>query len=192
MDNTVMMEKSELMKLTDITPYANNPRKNDRAIEPVKNSIMEFGFNQPIVVDKNNVIIVGHTRYLAALELGLEEVPVYVAAHLSEEQGRAYRLADNKTNEFSEWDAGLLELELDAVEDLDMSDYGFEDDDVELDIPKDSKDDSESLETQEYMKFAGHNVPMSDYEVELLEKRLAEYTEEAGTAYGFIRHILGE
>lgn len=71
MDNTVMMEKSELMKLTDITPYANNPRKNDRAIEPVKNSIMEFGFNQPIVVDKNNVIIVGHTRYLAALELGL-------------------------------------------------------------------------------------------------------------------------
>ena len=86
----------------------------------------------------------------------------------------------------------MLELELDAVEDLDMSDYGFEDDDVELDIPKDSKDDSESLETQEYMKFAGHNVPMSDYEVELLEKRLAEYTEEAGTAYGFIRHILGE
>ena len=156
------------------------------------NSIREFGFNQPIVVDKDHVIIVGHTRYLAALELGLEEVPVYVAAHLSQEQARAYRLADNKTNEFSEWDAGLLELELDAVEDLDMSDYGFEDDDVELDIPKDSKDDSESLETQEYMKFAGHNVPMSDYEVELLEKKLNEYTDEAGTAYGFVRHILEE
>lgn len=190
--NAVKMEKSELMKLVDITPYANNPRKNDRAIEPVMNSIREFGFNQPIVVDKDHVIIVGHTRYLAALELGLEEVPVYVAAHLSEEQARAYRLADNKTNELSEWDAGLLELELDAVEDLDMSDYGFEDDDVELDIPKDSKDDSESLETQEYMKFAGHNVPMSDYEVELLEKKLNEYTDEAGTAYGFVRHILEE
>lgn len=88
--NAVMMEKSELMKLVDITPYANNPRKNDRAIEPVMNSIREFGFNQPIVVDKDHVIIVGHTRYLAALELGLEEVPVYVAAHLSEEQARAY------------------------------------------------------------------------------------------------------
>lgn len=187
-----MEAKVTMRKITELHPYENNPRRNDRAVEPVKNSIAQFGFDQPIVVDKDDVIIVGHTRYLAALELGMDEVPVLEAKHLSEEQARAYRLADNKTNEFSEWDTGLLEMELDSIMELDMSDFGFDDGDVELDIPKDSKEDGESLETQEYMKFAGHNVPLSDFEVELLEKRLDEYTARTGTAYGFVRDLLGE
>lgn len=107
-----LRNKITLMALSDITPYENNPRNNEEAVEKVANSIKEFGFNQPIVVDKDNVIIVGHTRYLAAQELGLTEAPVIVAENLSEEQARAYRLADNKTGELAGWDFEKLALEL--------------------------------------------------------------------------------
>ena len=120
-----LRSKITLMALADITPYENNPRNNEEAVEKVANSIKEFGFNQPIVVDKDNVIIVGHTRYLAAQELSLTEVPVIVAGNLSEEQARAYRLADNKTGEIAEWDFEKLALELEEVESLDMSEFGF-------------------------------------------------------------------
>lgn len=120
-----LRNKITLMALSDITPYENNPRNNEEAVEKVANSIKEFGFNQPIVVDKDNVIIVGHTRYLAAQELGLTEVPVIVAGNLSEEQARAYRLADNKTSEFAGWDFEKLALELEQIEDIDMGDFGF-------------------------------------------------------------------
>ena len=88
-------------KLTEIYPYEHNPRKNDGAVDYVANSIREFGFKQPIVVDKNGVIIVGHTRYKAAQKLGLETAPVVVADDLDEEKARAYRLADNKTGELA-------------------------------------------------------------------------------------------
>lgn len=120
-----LRNKITLMALSDITPYENNPRNNEEAVEKVANSIKEFGFNQPIVVDKDNVIIVGHTRYLAAQELGLAEAPVIVAGNLSDEQARAYRLADNKTGEIAEWDFEKLALELEEVESLDMSEFGF-------------------------------------------------------------------
>lgn len=120
-----LRSKITLMALTDITPYKNNPRNNEEAVEKVANSIKEFGFNQPIVVDKDNVIIVGHTRYLAAQELGLTEVPVIVAGNLSDEQARAYRLADNKTGELAGWDFEKLALELEQIEDIDMGDFGF-------------------------------------------------------------------
>ena len=82
-------------KLAEITPYAQNPRKNDEAVDKVAASIQEFGFKQPIVVDKDGIIIVGHTRYKAAQKLGLETVPVLVADDLTDEQAKAYRLADN-------------------------------------------------------------------------------------------------
>lgn len=120
-----LRSKITLMALADITPYENNPRNNEEAVEKVANSIKEFGFNQPVVVDKDNVIIVGHTRYLAAQELGLTEVPVIVAENLSEEQAKAYRLADNKTGEIAEWDFEKLALELEEIESLDMSEFGF-------------------------------------------------------------------
>ena len=92
------------MNITDVKPYENNPRINDGAVEATANSIKEFGFQQPIVVDKDNVIIVGHTRLSAAKTLGLDEVPVVVAKNLTDEQAKAYRLADNKVGEFSIWD----------------------------------------------------------------------------------------
>lgn len=120
-------------KLTEITPYGQNPRKNDEAVDKVASSIQEFGFKQPIVVDKDGVIIVGHTRYKAAQKLGLESVPVLVADDLTEEQAKAYRLADNKTNEFAEWDFELLNAELFDIENIDMKMFGFVFDEAEKD-----------------------------------------------------------
>lgn len=113
------------MNISDIIPYENNPRKNEDAVEFVANSIREFGFQQPIVVDKDNVIVAGHTRFLASKELGYETVPCVVADNLTEEQIKAYRLADNKTNEQSFWDFTKLDEELDGIIDLDMEDFGF-------------------------------------------------------------------
>lgn len=114
------------MKLDAIKPYENNPRDNEEAIEKVAASIAEFGFNQPIVVDEDHVIVVGHTRYEAAKVLGLDTVPVYVLKGKTEEQYKAYRLADNKTNEFANWEWDKLQEELDGIQGLDMGAFGFE------------------------------------------------------------------
>lgn len=113
------------LKLSDITPYKNNPRNNDEAVEPVLESIREFGFKVPIIIDKDNVIVAGHTRYKAAKKLKLDTVPCIRADDLTEEQIRAFRLADNKVSEFAKWDNQLLNIELDEI-DLDMSLFGFE------------------------------------------------------------------
>lgn len=120
------MKQIQMMKIGDVTPYENNPRNNDAAVNAVAESIRQFGFRQPIVVDANHVIIVGHTRLKAAQKLGLKEVPVLVADDLGEEQSKAYRLADNKTNELSSWNNDLLQQELAGIFDLDMSAFGFD------------------------------------------------------------------
>ena len=96
------MSQIVMMDPADLTPYDNNPRDNDGAVEAVANSIREFGFKAPIIVDRDRVIIAGHTRLKAALSLGLREVPVIVADDLTEEQARAYRLADNRTGEMGD------------------------------------------------------------------------------------------
>lgn len=103
------------LPIDQVTPYPGNPRINEQAVAPVAASIKEFGFQQPIVVDKNNVIIVGHTRFLAAKQLGLTEVPVVVAEDLTEDQAKAYRLADNRTNQNADWDWSLLGDELNEL-----------------------------------------------------------------------------
>lgn len=113
--------------INEIRPYENNPRVNDGAVGAVAESIREFGFQQPIVVDRDGVIIAGHTRYKAAQKLGLTEVPVVVADKLTDEQVRAYRLADNKTGELAEWDFTALKEELAGIGELDMSLFGFTD-----------------------------------------------------------------
>jgi DNA modification methylase len=124
--------KIKTCKLSDIIPYADNPRQNDAGVDAVAASIREFGFRQPIVVDENGVIIVGHTRYKAALQLGLETVPVHVAIGLTPEQVRAYRIADNQTATLSSWDDDKLVKELLALQergfDLDLT--GFSGDDL--------------------------------------------------------------
>lgn len=112
--------------LSEIIPYENNPRNNDTAVAYVANSIKEFGFKSPIVLDKDNVIVCGHTRARAAEKLGLETVPCIIADDLTDEQVKAYRLADNKTAEYAEWDFTALQAELDELSiDFDMSDFGF-------------------------------------------------------------------
>src|SRR5262245_47295948 len=94
--------------LGSIKPYPNNPRRNDAAVDAVAASLRAFGFRQPIVVDEEDVILVGHTRYKAALKLGLETVPVHVARGLTPAQAKAYRLADNQTATLSQWDDDRL------------------------------------------------------------------------------------
>ena len=112
--------------IKELIPYEKNPRKNDQSVDKVANSIKEFGFKVPIVVDKNNIIVCGHTRYKAAKKLKLAVVPCVVADDLTEEQIKAYRLADNKVGEDSEWDIDLLGEELDDIFNIDMSDFGFD------------------------------------------------------------------
>lgn len=113
-------------KLTELIPYKNNPRKNDEAVKYVANSIRDFGFKVPIVIDKNNVIVAGHTRYKASQQLGLKEVPCIVADDLTEDQIKAFRLADNKVSEKAEWDIDLLDTELDNILNIDMGEFGFD------------------------------------------------------------------
>jgi hypothetical protein len=122
----------EMRPIGSIKPYENNPRVNDAVVFSVAASIREFGFRQPIVVDENDVIIVGHTRYKAALKLGMERVPVHVARGLTPEQARAYRIADNQTATLSQWDDDKLPLELIALQkaDFDLLLTGFPEDEI--------------------------------------------------------------
>jgi len=113
--------KIELKNIASVRPYDRNPRINDAAIDAVAASLREFGFRQPIVVDSESIIIVGHVRYKAAIKIGLQTIPVHVATDLAPEQVRAYRLADNKTNEFSEWDMEILPVEI-----AELFDAGFD------------------------------------------------------------------
>lgn len=115
-----------LKKISDIRPYEKNPRKNDEAVKYVAESISQFGFKVPIVIDSNGVIVAGHTRYKAAKKLNLKEVPCIVADDLTEEQVKAFRLADNKVAEKAEWDFELLADELDELFDFDMTVFGFD------------------------------------------------------------------
>lgn len=112
--------------INELIPYDNNPRINDEAVEYVKNSIKEFGFKVPIVIDKNNVIIAGHTRIKASKELGIKDIPCIIADDLTEEQVKAFRLADNKVAEKSMWDYSKLDEELDSILNIDMSMFNFE------------------------------------------------------------------
>lgn len=142
------------IKLDKLIPYKKNPRINDKAVKYVAESIKEFGFKVPIVIDKNNVIVAGHTRYKASIELGLTEVPCIVADDLTEEQVKAFRLADNKVGEIAEWDFNLLAEELQGIDDLDMEAFGFEmpkndekveEDEYEVELPKEPKSKLEQV-----------------------------------------------
>ena len=122
------------MKISEVKPYSNNPRKiTEEAIQKVAASIREFGFKQPIIIDKNNVIIAGHTRLKAAELLGLETVPVIRADDLTPEQVKAYRLADNKVAEATDWDMNALDKELAEILDIDMDEFGFDIADIDPD-----------------------------------------------------------
>ena len=139
-----MMKQLEIkyMSVNDIKPYKDNPRINEKAIPYVMNSIKEFGFKNPIIIDKNNIIICGHTRLESAKRLKYTEVPVIYADDLSDEQIKAFRLADNKVSEIAEWDLELLDNELSEI-DLDMEQFGFELSDGESLFEEEEKEEKE-------------------------------------------------
>lgn len=144
-------------KVEDLIPYINNPRHNDEAVDKVASSIKNFGFKVPIVIDKDNEIITGHTRLRASKKLGLEEVPCIVADDLTDGQIKAFRIADNKVAEFSDWDMELLDSELKELEDLDldfdMDDFGFEFEDLDAeDVQEDDFDIDAELEKEPISK----------------------------------------
>ena len=114
------------MNVDEIKPYEKNAKRHPpEQVEHIANSIKEFGYQQPLVVDKDNVLVIGHGRLLASKKLGIDKVPVVRADELTEEQIKGLRLADNKLNE-SEWDFDLLNQELDSILDLDMGEFGFD------------------------------------------------------------------
>ena len=137
----------EEVNINELTPYSNNPRNNDAAVDAVAASIKEFGFKVPIIIDKDNVIVAGHTRLKAAQKIGLENVPCIKADDLTPEQLKAFRLADNKVGELATWDFDKLEeelTELDALDlDFEMSDFGF-------DVSENRGGDSENVIEDDY------------------------------------------
>lgn len=139
----------------EIKPYENNPRNNNEAVEKVAVSITDDGFRVPIIIDSNNVIVAGHTRYKAALKIGCESVPCIVIDDLTPEQIRAYRLVDNKTAEYSSWDFEMLEKELKSL-DIDISEFEFPDLGETLDI---SDDDFYTDETVKNVKVKSIKCP---------------------------------
>ena len=135
-------------KINEVIPYEKNPRKNDDAVKYVAKSIEEFGFKVPIIIDSNSIIVAGHTRLKAAKKLGIDEVPCIIADDLTDEQIKAFRLADNKVAEMADWDVDLLSEELEDILNIDMQDFGFEldfeepepeEDDFEVEIPEEPK-----------------------------------------------------
>lgn len=157
-------------KLAEIKPYENNPRNNDEAVECVANSIKEFGFKVPIVIDKDGVIVAGHTRLKAAERLGLKTVPCIVADDLTPEQVKAFRLADNKVGELATWDFEKLDIELDGITDIDMAEFGFEDfeleDEAEPDIiedePPEPTDSEPKAKRGDVYKLGRHRLMCGD------------------------------
>lgn len=128
----------EYLNLSEIKPYENNPRNNNEAVDYVSNSIEKFGFKVPIIIDENNVIVAGHTRLKAAEKLGLEKVPCIRADDLTQEQVKAFRLADNKVGEIATWDLEKLNIELENI-DFDMSEFGFEIDIDEIELKEEKE-----------------------------------------------------
>lgn len=145
-------ERMFYKKTDELIPYVNNPRNNDQAVDAVASSIKNFGFKVPIVIDSKNEIINGHTRLKAAKKLGIEEVPVIVADDLTEDQIKAFRIADNKVAELADWDEELLLAELDMIE-MDMGQFNIDMSELDLDdsseeVVEDEFDDTPPEEPQ--------------------------------------------
>lgn len=180
------------MNIENLIPYEKNPRNNADAIGLVANSIREFGFKVPIIVDVDNVIVAGHTRYLAAQQLGMESVPCIMADDLTPEQVKAFRLADNKVAEVATWDNELLNLELTDLKvlDFEMSDFGFFND-LET-LPINDEDVETSTTFEHKMKIDNKVVIMTEEEANMLLEKYEKYIEDNGVSYGFVRWLLCE
>lgn len=145
--------------IKSLHPYKNNPRNNAAAVDYVANSIRDFGFKVPLVIDSDNVIVCGHTRYLAAKKLGLKTVPCIIADDLTDEQIKAFRLADNKVAEKATWDKDLLNIELGDIINFNMSDFGF---DFSIDSAENESLDNEPTEFHRDKTLKSYNLAMFD------------------------------
>jgi hypothetical protein len=163
------------LPLSDIHPYEKNPRKNDNAVDAVAASIRQFGFLVPLVIDQMHVIVAGHTRYKAAQRLGLKTVPCVVADELSEDQIKAFRLADNKVSEAAQWDMDLLPLELADII-MPMTDFGFQA------ISDDDYSDQFTLDAGEKKPFQQISITVHDEQARLILEAIKHvYDEKAVT-----------
>jgi len=183
-----MQEK--LVPIEHIQPYENNPRVNDHAVDAIAASIAEYGFLQPIVVDSDNTIIAGETRWKAACKLGLKEVPVKVADHLTPARVKAYRIADNKLGEFSEWDSERLGQEFQELMDmdLDLSLLGFNDEEIQRMIEglPDLEDGfSESDADPDSSEAANTQATIGEYRFEIDREDYLSWIEEIKHKVGF-------
>lgn len=170
------MEQIKEVPISDVKPYENNPRDNDGAVEATAKSIKEFGWQQPIVVDKDMVVIAGHTRLKAAKKLGFSKVPVVVADGLTEAQVKAYRLADNKVSETSIWDNKKLLQELDELDKLSEDVFtGFESSDYFEDV----LDESDNEPIQENDSGVTYKLTFTTQNKEVLEQ-VQQYINEVG------------
>ena len=167
------------LKVEELIPYINNPRNNTEAVDKVAASIKEFGFKVPIVIDKDNIVVTGHTRLLASKKLGLQEVPCVIADDLSPAQIKAFRIADNKVSEYAEWDEDMLKVELEELEemdfDLDSVSIDFSDFDMALDL----EDTEEGQEQEENIYTKEINIPQ--YEITGECPKLEELVNEEKT-----------
>ncbi len=155
------------LKINEIKPYESNPRNSELSLPKVKDSIKNFGFNQPILIDKDNVIITGHTRYKAAKELELDNVPCIIVTDLSEQQIKAYRIADNKVGQDSSWDVSLLKEELQKLrlENFPVTQTGYSDvelENLEVELEKiKATTTTEKLQTIEPPNFSDAMVNLN-------------------------------
>lgn len=179
----------------DMIPYDNNPRINDYAVKKVMESIEEFGFRNPVLVDKDMVIIAGHTRREAAILKGIEEIPYIVCDDLSPEQVKAYRIADNKLGELAVWDEEKLKEELIELQevDIELEVLGFTDIDLmeifKEDEPEKEKKPKEEKTTLPMLRFGSNSIRITEDELVILSNRYNEYV-EADTEEGFVRWLL--
>ena len=191
------------MKIKDVAldavkPYERNPRNNQAAVTKVAASLSEFGWQQPIVVDAEMVIIAGHTRYLAAKLLGMDKVPVLVATTLSPDQARAYRIMDNRSNQDATWNEDLLKIELNELElaGMSLALTGFNDDELRalldaeggIDIAPE-EDEAGSGTDKLVLSFGRNKVAINEDELASLEELLSRYVEINSLPHGFGRWL---
>jgi Predicted transcriptional regulators len=172
--------KIEYIPLDKIKPYENNPRINDEAVKYVANSIKEFGFKVPIIIDENNVIVAGHTRLKAAKKLGFEKVPCIRADDLTENQIKAFRLADNKVGEIATWDFNSLAVELANIENINMSNFNFE----PLDVSPDDFGNSFILPDGEKPEICTMTFTVHEKQKELIEYAINLVKDEVVETFG--------
>ena len=175
-----------------IIPYENNPRKNDNAVDKVAECIQKKKKKNPIIIDKNNVIVCGHTRVKAAVKLGLKTVPCIYADDLTDEQVKAFRLIDNKTAEYAQWDFDKLELEWsESIDDM-LKPFDFNIGSIDTyDFAEMSINES-SLDIQKKQTHSGNKrkIPLSEEEFNKLNELIDNYITDNGVVFGFIRSLI--